>query len=528
MRTLFLTILLLTLPALLSAQDLKNRIPALFDDFSYSIAEFPAHDTSNSLFGNNIWLTDSGAVSSRAWNRFNRDNPDNFGKHSRVIIQPFGFSLAAFKGFRFGDVTAVVTSGFVFKEGTYVSRVRFGKLPQQARAIQAFWLASHDHYRFKDSNDSLTYVNEVDIEWNNHFSGMGEYSINTANIGRYHTRKGLIGKGDLIRFYKKNSAGEFTPVGTEVNKAANGRFWDYWAYYFIRIDSARGVTEYLMETDDPVLKITGGSHLAGNKVAPMQISEHYPTMQLGAIYNFGMWPHDPNDTLLKSDVQFDIDWFYFSPRSDIELTQILKEVEAFRNQGIPRVNTSGIVLDNYPERKHPTVEIAGPDSIAPIQPAVWHVRPSLEAALYDIDYAYRRYTTSGIGEWIALTVPDARVYAQAADTAIEFTAKVKDFWQNKTASTTKLVRIIPFETLNLADVFPSPTSGLAVLKLPDSFKKEELNVTIYTIHGAQIKKYSTNEEKYVTIQLEDQPPGVYVVSITAGSERMMAKVNIVR
>lgn len=520
------------LPLALSAQNYYGGIPALFDDFSYTNSEyFPEGDSTNSIFGNNNWLKENGVISSRAWHRFNRDNPDNFGKGSYVLARSPGISLIAEKGFRFGDVTPVFDSGFLLKEGTYVSRIRFGALPEEARAIQAFWMGSLDHYRFKRGADSITYVNEVDFEWNNHFRGQGISNFNVANIGAYHTKNGLIGKGNTLLLFQYDIFGNLIEITSNQQSVFKKHIQDQWCYFFIRIDSNRRAVEYYFETDvsDQADKIFGGSHLIGKKtVAPQSIKEHYPRTPLPVIYNFGMWNIDPKDTLLKSNVAMDIDWFYHTPRTDVELPALLKEVENLRLQNITRINTTGIPLDHDFHKRIHTVSIEGADSISPIQPTVYDVRPSFKGALYDIEYSYRRYTVSGIESWIPVDTLSATIYARAADTAIEIQATVKDFWRNHEVTATKMVKVVPFKSTTLPEVFPNPGDGLFIVQLTLEFDKGNIGVEIYNLSGKLVRKYSTTESKFLTIDVMDQPPGEYFLKISSDTNTYIQQITLTR
>ncbi|HYF04418.1 MAG TPA: hypothetical protein VEC36_13625 [Patescibacteria group bacterium] len=312
--------------------------------FSYHNTAFPIEgDSSGSLYGKNMWLTGSGNISSKAWHRYNWGDPDVFGKHSGVTSAPHGITLFAKPGFKLGTLTPCIGSGFVLKEGVYASRVRFSSLSQFTRAIQAFWLFTPDHYRFKSGNDSIIYVNKVDFEWNNHFSGQGQLRVHAATIGAVHSKKGLIGTGFEIRLFKKNLSGVYEAI--ENSQEAYTRYVENkWWNFYIKIDSAKQVTEFSMEYSHdegmPRGQIAGGSVASATKVLPVKITEHYPRTHLSVLYNFGAWPNTA-DSLLTKEISIDVDWFYYTPNVDIGAPEIAQQVDFFKSNSLPRINTTG-------------------------------------------------------------------------------------------------------------------------------------------------------------------------------------------
>ncbi|MES2766397.1 MAG: hypothetical protein V4642_11035 [Bacteroidota bacterium] len=440
-------VIIFCFPLTISAQNYYGGIPAIFDDFSYTNTDFPiAGDSSNSLYGKNIWLTENGRIPSKAWHRFNWGDADKFGAHSGIIPRKEGVTVYAEKGFRFGDVTPGFMSGFVLKEGTYVSRVRFGALPLNTNTIQAFWLYSPDTYRFKTGNDSITYVNEVDFEWNNWFMGRGEKRVNASTIGAIHSKKGSIMNVNEMNFFQYDDSGRLADIGKKVDSAPEYYFENRWYYYLIRLDSTRQTAEFLMESAEEgnidMKKVYAGSAKSeSGNIIPLSVTEHYPHVPLMAMYNFGT-SSTIKDSVLKADMKIDVDWFYYTPRIDMSIREVLKETENFRAQNIPRINTLGVPMQHDILKIH-TASITGPDSIRANSSEQWIVEPSLKNALYDIEFSYRFKTSSGFKNWIFSDNRTLSITPNSETEEIEFKAMVLNYWSRETMSVTKTVKVLP-------------------------------------------------------------------------------------
>ncbi|MES2766398.1 MAG: T9SS type A sorting domain-containing protein [Bacteroidota bacterium] len=511
------------LPFSLSAQNYYGGIPALFDDFSYKSTRFPIEgDSSNSLYGKNIWLTENDKLSSRAWHRYNWGDPDWFGKNSGVDIIPEGISLFALKGFNIRNIPPIFVSGFIFRQGTFVSRIRCSDLSALTNSIQAFWLFSVDDYMFKmPDGDTIIYMQEVDYEYNNWFAGRGEKRVHAGVISAHYRKNGKIykniSKNFEMRFFQKNDEGKFTDLGTDVGNNPLLHFKDRWFYYLIRLDSTTRTIDFAMQSADE----TGGNDVVyggiglnkDGSIAPITMHENFPRVPVRTIYNLGIGTLDPKDTILQSDMTMDADWLYITPKINVEIDDVVKEVSNFRSRNIPRLNTTGVQMYHDVVDKIHTAAIDGPDTVSPIQPATWTIRPSFKNTSFDIEYSYRRYTASETEPWNFLSSPDATVYARGSDSLIEFKAIVKNYWSKEVVTTTKLVRVIPFKTTVLTEIFPNPTAGLAVIALPTEFDKKLLEVEIFNLLGNSVKKYSTTESKYLTIDLNGNPAGEYFLKV---------------
>jgi hypothetical protein len=508
-----------------SAQNYYGGIPAIFDDFSYTNTVFPIEgDSSKSLFGKNIWLTDTGRVSSRAWHRFNWGNGNPFGEFSTFTVTPDGIALSALKGYRFGSAAPIIVSGFVAKEGVYVSRVRFSSLSESTRGIQAFWLYTPDHYRFKTGNDYISYVNEVDFEWNNHFAGQGMIRMHAANIGAVHSKNGLVGKGREFSLFKKNNYGKYTLL-----KDQQAAFKQYvenkWWNYYIRIDSVSQTVEYYMESADGAdsAQIVGGLNLSGI-MFPMIFKEYYPRNVLASIYNMGTYSNT-KDSILRQDMKIDVDWYYYTPKIETRLEDALWEISRLKTQNISRLNTIGIPLYHDTQQKMHTAEITGPDTVSPLTVHSWLIRPSLKGAQYDIEYRYRRLPGDD-NNWIEIDYMEAQLFARAVDTAIEFSSTVKDIWTNESVTVTRHVSVKALQLTGNAEVFPNPTSGLFIIRAPEFLKAEQINVEIYSVNGRRVKSYTTTEKGLITVDLQGEPNGAYTILLKAQDQFYSAEILI--
>jgi hypothetical protein len=429
------------------SQELELKQGVIFDDFSYSTTEFPVSgDSTNSLYGKNIWLTGNGSISTKAWHRYNWGDPDIFGANSGIIPHRNGITLYANEGFRFGQLTPMIMSGFLLKQGTYISRVRFSALPPQTLSIQAYWLFSPDSYRFKSGSDSITYLNEVDFEWNNWFMGRGEKRVNATTIAAVHSKKGNIMDLNEMHFFQYDESGRLLDIGKDVDSTPEYYFENRWFYYLIRLDSTRKTAEFLMESAEEgnveMAKVYAGAtkEESGN-ILPLTIHKYYPEVPLMTVYNFGT-SSTSKDSVLKAPMKMDVDWFYFTPGLEVSIGDVVKEILDLRSKNISRLNTVGAQM-NYDISKPHTAIITGPDSLRTGTLGQWTVEPSLKNTGYEIEYTYRFKNSARFDDW---TFADTRTISLSpkSDTQeIELKAIVKNFWTRETVTVTKTVKILP-------------------------------------------------------------------------------------
>jgi hypothetical protein len=517
------------LPLALSAQNYYGGIPALFDDFSYTNTEFPiGGDSSNSLFGRNIWLTENGVVSSRAWHRYNWGDGIAFGEHSSIEPTPDGISLKISEGFRFSDIAPVLKSGFVFRHGTFLSRIRFGSLAAATNSIQAFWLFSPDHYRFKKGKDSIIYYHEVNYEWNNWFFGKGKKRLTANTIWGIHSSEGAYSTVKEMNFFKKQS-GSIISLPTEHDNSSDYYIENKWFYCMIRLDSLRQVAEFwAVEDREASDKIIGGQAIVKEEITPVLHRGNFPRTALLTMYSLGIGSPD-NDSINRKTCKMDVDWFYYTPNTNITASDAVKEVVRFKKQNIARINTIGkpTFHDSAAYFGPPSVFIEGPDETEQLRKETWIVRPSLKNTVYDVEYSYRRHAESGSTDWIGIFTPEATLYANATDTALEFRTTLKD-WSGMTASSLKFVKVKHTLTVPPLFLFPNPTSGSVTIALPESPVKKEYHIEIYSVTGKKIQEFSTLQMRYLPIELGSQPAGKYILFITSRTETFKNTVTIAR
>jgi hypothetical protein len=161
-----------------------------------------------------------------------------------------------------------------------------------------------------------------------------------------------------------------------------------------------------------------------------------------------------------------------------------------------------------------TAEISGPDIISPLQVHSWWIRPSLKGAQYDIEYKYRRLP-DGENEWIPLDYMEAQVFARPSDTALEFTSTVKDYWTNELVTAVKHVSVKPLQLNVSSTIFPNPTNGIFVIKLPAFLKDISYEVEVFSISGKRIDYFTSNEREFVTLDLRGKTDGLYTILLKA-------------
>ena len=123
---------------------------------------------------------------------------------------------------------------------------------------------------------------------------------------------------------------------------------------------------------------------------------------------------------------------------------------------------------------------------------------------------------------------DARLFARAGDTALEFKATVKNFWTGEVATTFKSVTVERLPDIQYTNVFPNPANGVIAISLPENFPKEPRNITVYSATGDKVFKFSTTENTFTTIDLRNLSNGLYIIIISAAKQVLHSSVILQR
>ncbi|HYF04417.1 MAG TPA: hypothetical protein VEC36_13620, partial [Patescibacteria group bacterium] len=427
------------------------------------------------------------------------------------------------------DVFPSLPSGFLFKHGTFVSRIKFGSLQSGTKTIQAFWLFSPDGYRFKKGEDSIIYINEVNFEWNNFFRGRGEKRLNAGLIWEYNSRGGHSSTIYDMNFFQKNASGQFIQLPVKGNILQEYYTENRWYYYLIRLDSVRQTAEFSVESDEEFAKkIYGGMEIDNGKISPVVHKGNFPRTRMMAFYNCSPGGYD-GDSIVREDMLMDVDWFYYTPHTSIEITDAVREVESFKKAKISRINTTGEPTFHH-ESAHlepPGVTIEGPDEVEPHQTKRWCIRPTLKNTIYDVEYSYRKMPGTGNMGWTELYTPEVDMYAEKTDTAIEFKSTVKD-WRGMTASLIKQVKVRPRIQDNKLTLIVNSLTGDATISLPNNDGIQEYRIEIYSKTRTKISDFSIKQGGFINIHLDYLPPDSYTINVYSGDEIFTTTIQLGR
>ncbi|MES2766399.1 MAG: T9SS type A sorting domain-containing protein [Bacteroidota bacterium] len=522
-------IIIFFLPLVLSAQDYYDGIPALFEDFSYTNTEYYHPDSShnNSLFGMNQWYTENGITVTRAWYPWGwHDETTAYRNDTLFSPRKHGISLTIKKGF---NIMPWLTSGLAAKEGTYVSRVRFDMMSRNGYIIQAFWFMSPNRYRFKRSEDSINYFSEIDFEWNNHFAGPvnsgGHVSYLTSQVeGKYAT-----GKTEQLQFFKRDQSGIISDVTADLYNGNDSIVAKQWYYCFFTIDSVKHTISYYMQSEENHNGDTyygGGAHL-DSSLTPF-VYKHSPQFNLCPMYSVSFRGKDSTIKVSDQDIELDIDWFYYSPNTNLSLDDVLKEVKNFRGGQIDRINTTGYSTFHDVKNTPISVEISGPAEIHPFSAGKWTLSATDLSAIMHTEYSYRFLDKDSAGEWHDIVANDVILTANASHGAIEFKAKVRQIWTGDEATTSKRVTIIPFKNSIDLNPFPNPTSGIATIEIPFLYDQQYLDITVYNVAGNRVLSYTASALYRLPVDLSKLPIGQYCIKVQSDKNIVETIVQVVR
>lgn len=320
--------------------------PAVFDDFEYAAepdaASDPIDHRAGHLFGANGWVRCAGAepavYSTRAWYRnfATAGEPDWIDDRGRIESQPasaggsgtLAFVLeSGYPAMVGGEHDPNIMSGFQTREGTYAARVRLGAVQPRRHVNQAF-------YAIIDPNPDST-VAEMDFEWNRDDwwtpRGSDSYAMNVTNHG-------------LVPRPRTSAGAALKCYGGSQRQVDCSGLADRYVTAVMRHHGS--AVSYEMFGDGG--GAPGGAPVYGGSAAgvPLALTTHAPRALMRVVLGTGVFrPKAPAVAVPTSRRHaFHVDWFYYSPNTDVSRAQIEAEVVGFRAAGQPRVNTTGLRL----------------------------------------------------------------------------------------------------------------------------------------------------------------------------------------
>ena len=471
-RSLFLFLGLILLFTLNGAA--LSQLPSegiIFDDFSYEDAGWCSEvnggcldsltnsPPEGSLFGKNIWHTSTtgSTDTSRAWYHYlwqehdidDSSNPSytttSFEIDSSSSSSNYHLVIKADQGTHEDNTARQIISGFTARRGTWAARVNFGDLEpaDTANLIQAFWTQSIAQGQ---ASDNLFRWNEIDFEWNNRFNGANQ---KYPYLFTGHT----TGDVDGTRVITPEPL--YSPAWPHIDPDSSGSpNNDDWSCRFLwnnnystsRLLSGSECSDILLQetvhgytpTGDPsiilFLQVTdtyleyeiASYGWGGTIVAESQRSNRIPNLPMASLFSQYIKLDTGSDPPLTAseiteEERFSIDWFYYSPSTNIGINDVARHVNFLRTTvGTPRINTTDIELERPyahlpgnvvqdPLKSDRTTSLSldfshNPEFIDEGVTDTLIALPPLRRGFFQYSWEYQRITESGpSGKWVPLS-----------------------------------------------------------------------------------------------------------------------------
>ena len=475
------------LPVAAQHQRAIPEYQVIFDDFSYDAPGYPDTTTGiKTLFGENDWIGRKGEVAytGHAWYYYNwRWQKEGKTIHPSAHFEmhteaPHSLSLVAGEGYtrtfsRHNEVPITLVSGFTHEQGTWVLSARFADLETISYFTQAFWLTS-PMFTSAERSGVKTW-SEFNFEWQNWFairSQRGKRGWNTdlrddtwARKNKWVKRVGYKGKifpeGQMpspqrrtymangLRMYERAVATLNTGETVGGVPLRNTRISD--AGHFSCHTSVQG---RIIDVNDPVacmdfvlrdlddrpnpwvhLMVQYDSHVVRYRMMIPARNGDYVYMESSATLNLRSLPlmvhigsHTPNDVIVlgpDETARLDVDWFYYSPATDLDVWSVLEDVAAFRERGWGQVNLDAEPLEAPPTGRWAIRTVRPPTSFDP----GWIVDTTLRGSngiQVQWKYRTRSHPTALFSEWSGWQDGGFRFVLDTPAYEVELDVRAKD------------------------------------------------------------------------------------------------------
>jgi hypothetical protein len=523
--------------SLLKSQDLFDT-EYLFDDFHYSNFINPApFDSSGSIFGNNPWITRDGIVSSRAWQGYVYHDSTKQHPSTTIRFDSVGVQLIFNKGKWEVHPHPLIASSFLFREGTYATRIKLEALKGPDKIIQAYWLWSSTMFTFRDGNDVIRYWAEMDFEWNNgwyHDSHprMKAGCNNYTGINILNTDLDCIcyDNGKLIGF--KQCVGEY-----------KGRplIGDRWMIYVMRVDKLGNKIAFEILSDEPdvdYLVYSGQSYESDSWLKPYTINNYYPQYDFMTWYSMGSIGESLQNGI-KEEHKIEIDWFLYSVNSRISFSEIKSKVNELKGKNISRINTTYRPLSNNTTSfVENNIAISGPDEVFSCEVGEWNVLPLYKGRHhYKLDYSYRAFIDESPTEWFNVYNTEMKINISPLYDSLEIKLIATDEWGEPPDTLYKNVKVIKLKecfddsNLKFTKVFPNPVKD----NLNIQFYNGNSQTTIFEIYDFMGRKIYdeqvesiVNIEQFKKISTSSFAQGIYYLKMIGGNRSLFHPIIILR
>lgn len=318
---------------------------SVFDDFAYSSTSIGASASDNSIFGANYWCnvlpSCTGSTLTRAWYFYNWE--DAYGQFAQDAISFNGSYVRLRLDNLVNPVTVpglvpAIISGFTRKTGTWSARVRFATLPSpDYPTIQAFWLNAPLTWSTEsDPSGGELRTTELDIEWNNAFGPGSGDRVHTSTLGWDSVGNHSVAQTWLNCEYIYPTGQGYSVEdiagcdGYTTGSESPGIVGDTWWDLIIRFDGT--IVEFGMQADGyggQLGTVWGGgpggsvgTTTSGTMVEMSEFEPQWPANDLATAFSQHWYAGSaPIETQY-----LDVEWFYYSTRSDISIDDIQEEV----------------------------------------------------------------------------------------------------------------------------------------------------------------------------------------------------------
>lgn len=440
-------------PAQSQPLDALPGYQVIFDDFNYHDLGYPDSTHGLLLFGRNHWFNRAGSsqFTDQAWYYYQwrwQALGRVINPNARITLNtrfPYSIKLSATPGYtrRYdlpNEVPLQIQSGFLYETGTWSINARFDDLENISYFTQAFWLISPvatdrstvDQAEWSELNfewqnwfaiDSVPNSSEIDTLLTNDTWAQGNLWVKTlgfegpafpqgrlpANQLRTYMANGthMFGRSIGTAFETGETAGGIPMRNTLLNDAAPFTCYksnaagithisdplecmrsitrsnapNHWVQLIIQYDGDDAVfSMYIPEPEE-----------AGHTFMSARVALNERSLPL--VTTLGI--HTPNQRISLANEEapvFELDWFYYSPETDLSFADIRRDVATFRELSWERVNLDEAQLSHgeltpwrIEEFNHPSATSRG-----------WSVRPVMRLTNgLEIQWNYR---TRGIND----------------------------------------------------------------------------------------------------------------------------------
>jgi hypothetical protein len=371
----------------------------LFEDFSYTTTTIATQTDSafGSVFGYNDWIEKAGIEKRKAWYRWNIDEWD-FDANAGVKNTSAGLSLYYKKGMKKTNNMPCIHSSFRFRHGTYSSRVKFPQHHDNDLMDYAFWLFSPMSFTFLKNEEKIQYASEMDFEWNNWFLTKNADNLTAGcNNHNYKRPRSLALKTSSFLNGKKVYYDGF-------NYKINNQdlFYNQWFVCVFVVDTnAMKTLIYLKSDYDSLPNVSTFIGLEANMpddTNPLVIDNYTPDYDMVIMYSVLMI-----NEAAQNENNFETDWLFYSPETNVDFEQIVQKVRKLKNNNITRINTvetdyyihdhMSRIVDSY---------LSGPDTIYQGLNAEWKIETDYRRwTAYQANFNYRYHIqNTGWSDWL--------------------------------------------------------------------------------------------------------------------------------